>query len=682
MSRPNDIRHLETPAGSLWDRAETLGLAVFFLFIWLAGAAGIALATALIASSVAYGQMDVRAEDAVDAVKANWDTPDAIEKNFSSPLNDAGQFTSFDGATAFSNPIACLSSDAFLEVFFAPSGTGDLSPVIVRQDTDFDGVMETTQTLPSPVSGVCANGIVSCAPGTWSACEAFTWDVDGSNRLGLSPTSLENLGGCYCVNNSCGSNLAVLNQEYILSDLAGGMAGALSSADPRFAVSTVGKTPFQMTLSGQSTTACRTPPVLPQTSYASNPSQIPIDAAALSATDPVFAKVTTLPAGTSVTTLDHSCSIEKLASTVDLITDIVKISGSGEHSISIVNPTELVLTIGRRGNNYLKESCSTGYIDFIDIHVTKPAAFVSAVIEEGRVDDDAQLHIDGDNLVFARRSNFTNYTGDRPGSCDGNRNDKFTVNQDITHLFSDGAPHTLRLRAVVSGKGERFLDIRFKTTCAVDRTIVDTCASYASDASCQLRDETVDGVVTYASGAATGLTPIASTRNIGVAPCQFNVTEPWWRRDRNYRCTATGDGSALPTPNLDRVKYIYENSTSATWSDQYTDQDGNVITASGDLNPPEPLVVSDCEMMCKTTRSYQNTHLTADGNAGDLQTDRIDTEFAFHACSSGVCPAGPGESVVTDCACLNAFPEAMVMMQAVRLGARDLICTTDTPVPF
>ncbi len=81
-------------------------------------------------------------------------------------------------------------------------------------------------------------------------------------------------------------------------------------------------------------------------------------------------------------------------------------------------------------------------------------------------------------------------------------------------------------------------------------------------------------------------------------------------------------------------------------------------------------------------RSFLNTQLTATGVAGDLQDNPVDTEFTFYACPTGACPVGPGEAIVQDCACLNSFPEAMVMMQATRLGARDLICTTDTPVPY
>lgn len=626
--------------------------------------------------------MDQRAKAAVDAVRPNFGAPADVERMMSNPLNGASQFSSFDGQTPFSQPIACMGSNAFLEVFFAPSGAGDLAPVIIRQDTDFDSVFDVTQTLPAPVSGVCANGVVTCAPGTWTSCQASRWSVGAGNVLALEATTLDQLGGCYCVNNSCGTGLAVLNESYILSDLAGGMAGALSAADPRFAVSTVGKTPFQISLSGQSTTACQTPPTLPQTQYASNPSQMAIDAATMSATDPVFQKVVTLPAGTSVTTLDHSCSIEKLANTVDLVTEVVKVSGSGEYSIEVVSPTEMVLTLGRAGNNYLGKSCTVGHIDWYDIEVLKPAAFVSAVIENGRVDDDLQLHVDGETLVFARRSNFTNFTGGRPGSCDGNRNDKFTVNQDITPLFTDGALHAFRLRTTVSGVGERFLNIRFKTQCTLDRSVVDTCAAYATNASCQLRDETADGVVTWLNGVATGLTPIPSTRTLGAQPCEFRATEPWWRKDRTYRCTALGQGSELPTPNLTRVKYIYDNSTVTAWADQYTDASGDVVTQGGALGPPEPVVVGACEQMCKTTRAYQNTHLTETTTAGSYQADPIDAEFAFHACPTGNCPVGPGETIVKDCSCINEFPEAMVMMQATRLAARDLICTTDTPVPF
>ncbi|MDT7535434.1 hypothetical protein OVY48_18685 [Sphingobium sp. SA2] len=40
-----------------------------------------------------------------------------------------------------------------------------------------------------------------------------------------------------------------------------------------------------------------------------------------------------------------------------------------------------------------------------------------------------------------------------------------------------------------------------------------------------------------------------------------------------------------------------------------------------------------------------------------------------------LCPAGDGEELVSACGCLDDFPEAVAMMQTVRLAGADLVCT-------
>ena len=45
---------------------------------------------------------------------------------------------------------------------------------------------------------------------------------------------------------------------------------------------------------------------------------------------------------------------------------------------------------------------------------------------------------------------------------------------------------------------------------------------------------------------------------------------------------------------------------------------------------------------------------------------------------ASVCPLGPGEEIVSACGCLDDFPEAVVMMQTVRLAGADLACTAET----
>jgi hypothetical protein len=42
---------------------------------------------------------------------------------------------------------------------------------------------------------------------------------------------------------------------------------------------------------------------------------------------------------------------------------------------------------------------------------------------------------------------------------------------------------------------------------------------------------------------------------------------------------------------------------------------------------------------------------------------------------ANTCPLGSGEELVTDCGCLDDFPEAVVMMQTLRLSGADLVCT-------
>ena len=72
-----------------------------------------------------------------------------------------------------------------------------------------------------------------------------------------------------------------------------------------------------------------------------------------------------------------------------------------------------------------------------------------------------------------------------------------------------------------------------------------------------------------------------------------------------------------------------------------------------------------------------NTAAAPDGVTGSKQTSATGWDYFYHACQdSNVCPAGEGEELVQGCGCLDDFPEAAVMMQTVRLGGADLVCTS------
>jgi len=143
-----------------------------------------------------------------------------ITSRFSNPLtSNASPLYTFDDNTGFNAQLTAPSSNAFVDLFIAPSSTGDLTTVTLRQDTDFDGSFDYAYSVTSPVSGVCANGFISADPGTWNNKHYFTWTADTSGRVTATEVpSLLDLAGCYCINSSCGSNLVWANIGTILKD--------------------------------------------------------------------------------------------------------------------------------------------------------------------------------------------------------------------------------------------------------------------------------------------------------------------------------------------------------------------------------------------------------------------------------------------------------------------------------
>src|SRR3546814_1861146 len=78
----------------------------------------------------------------------------------------------------------------FRSVVVQPSGTWYLGRVSIARDTDLDGTVDATSNLPVPVSGICANGVVSCQPGSWNGCSFYRWDVDAAKALKLTSVDM------------------------------------------------------------------------------------------------------------------------------------------------------------------------------------------------------------------------------------------------------------------------------------------------------------------------------------------------------------------------------------------------------------------------------------------------------------------------------------------------------------
>lgn len=183
-------------------------------------------------------------------------TSGSVVQNVGNPMTGGQMMTTPDGQKSFNAKITCPNSQKYMEVFIQPSGTGDLGTVYVAHDVDYDGNFDYTLSLPFVVSGVCGNGVITCNPGTWNNCIPMKWAIQDDGHVTLQNAAWGELGGCYCINNSCGVSLAWGNTASILRDLGGGVAAAIQRKNPKKVVSAAKIQNFSITYYGQNTGSC------------------------------------------------------------------------------------------------------------------------------------------------------------------------------------------------------------------------------------------------------------------------------------------------------------------------------------------------------------------------------------------------------------------------------------------
>lgn len=629
-----------------------------------------ALANPLVSPADAQ-TMEERARTAAQASRDKTSDSDALQQNYVTPGLAGQPISTVDNSRTFSPNIACQKTATMMEVLVQPASTGDLGKVTIARDTDLDGTVDSTSSLPVPVSGLCANGVISCQPGTWNNCSFFRWEVDAAKALKLTAVDLPQLAGCYCLNNSCGTNLAWGNMASVLRDLGGGMIGALTTADPRFGVAQAVIDGPAIRYVGAQSTACAADPALPQTAYRAAPGTLSGDAFAASRSNSVFEALAGSAAGTGRAELVRQCTIEREVTVESWgFDDIVGASG----------PFQSVRSCGTDCRRYRIQgegNCSAAPPIFnatFDIH--KPERLVSARIVGMGAEDWVQGRVNGA---------IVGYAGKRPwltealpsGDCAVDGSYSNSVVHDVTAELKAGRA-TIGAR-VRGGKDERWgyldVEIRVDTSCATSERLVDLCSPLAADPSCRLDTEEVDDVFTFRNGVNTGLSPLPQTRVFGSAACAVQLSRPFFRRDGRYRCTV--DTGTLPAaPDLSRGAYIIDHSTETMLADRTRQSDGTVQTSTRPFALPDRGSVPACEPICKTRAPRVNSGVAPAGVVGEKQNDPASYDSFYHACSAdNVCPAGPGEEIVSACGCLDDFPEAVVMMQTVRLAGADLVCT-------
>lgn len=631
-----------------------------------------ALAT-LFAATPALGQtMEERARAAAEASRAKSGDSEAIQRNYVTPGLSGQPITTVDSSKAFTPNLACQKTATLMEVLVQPASTGDLGTVQVARDTDLDGTVDSRINLPVPVSGICANGVIACQPGTWNQCNYFRWEIDGGRTLKLTQVDMPALAGCYCINNSCGTNLAWSNMPSVLGDLGGGIIGALTTADPRIGVAQAVIDGPMIRYVGAQSTACTADPSLAQTGYRANPAALAGDAFAASTGNSVFQALAGSPIGMGTAQQMRHCTIERQVTVVRAGADDVISRTSGGYA-TIGDGSSLDFYLGSPNDNSLAGG-SCRLFDFrMTLHVGDPDRIIDARLVQFFADDWAQIRIDG-TLVGSGPSPWTS-TAFPPGNCELKRTFYAYPNLDLKPWLTRG-DHEIWLRVGVGDGGEGMAQVHVEVddSCRTVEQLVDQCGAISADPKCRVDSETVDGVQTFRNGISTGLHPLPQTRLLGTEACPVSLTRDFFLKDRTYRCEI--DSNALPKPDTSRGTYIIDHSTETMLADRARQGDGSFAESTRPFALPDRGSVAACEPICKTRAPSVNNAAAPAGVVGSQQNVPTAFDSFYHACSSdNVCPTGPGEEIVSACGCLDDFPEAVVMMQTVRLAGADLVCT-------
>lgn len=181
-----------------------------------------------------------------------------LQNNFVSPLMGQGQMKSLGGNNTFNvSAINCGASSYYLEIIMQPLATGDVNFIVIY-DQNNDGKMDTTLNIEG-VSGVCTNGFIKCQPGTWSGCQYFLIDFRDRKIVFDITTRFAELGGCVCVNNACGDNIAIKRKDKILSLFGTAIGNAIQKRDSKFMISSAGIEDLVIRYYGQNVDNCRAP---------------------------------------------------------------------------------------------------------------------------------------------------------------------------------------------------------------------------------------------------------------------------------------------------------------------------------------------------------------------------------------------------------------------------------------
>ena len=635
-----------------------------------------------------------------------------------------------DGSKEFNAQLLCPGSSKFMEIFVQPSASGDLVNVIVSQDIDMNGTTDYTFTVPFAISGVCANGVISCTPGTWSNCQANKWTSGEDGKVVLAVTAITNLGGCYCINSSCGSNLVWNNLPVILRSLGGGAASAIHSSNSRIVISDVKIDGTFARYYGQNTRNCSTTnssdsnlaayyelPGNIESGVSSMVSQQATDADSLYSL--MYNTYQNTPQGEVRTcSITHSAVIKW-----DPQWECYTEDAENNQCASYDNDPGCMLKEEKvDGVVVFRNFVSTGLAPSDPCRLFTITASGSC---EYSCTVDARLLCSGDPPVCNDGSNHncetinpvTSWEGSWSGSLSlsGNNNTLlFNSTGKIEYLpgirvWGGASLEWTQFHAETTGAGvdsqgtpydssmvlyNDYYSSRYAGTIYFKGTNVTTqgnqCWGYGGTVSVTATgawDMSSCFVVFHGTGYGSGsvryspyLCPIPGGSGCMGEPgycnktCEKQLCKDWWRKERTYLCITQGYNFS---EIQNRAKTITQSATMDNANLYYRDYiGGNYSEHNLDISGSYTSTTEGCAKACKTKMPVRNTESTLTSNRTQYITNPTTYNFYYKECVNDICPIDSDETIVKNCQCINDFGEASTIMQTLRMGGADFICSS------
>ena len=614
------------------------------------------------------------------------DTDNKINDRFVQPItSDDKSMKTIDDNKSFSAQLTAPSSNAFLTVFAAPGATGDLFPVIIKQDTNFDGIFNYTYNFPICISGICANGFISSDIGTWNNRKHYTYEADNNGRITntLEPSILS-LSACYCINASCGSNLMWNNLSVILKDIGSGIVAAIQKKKPNYIITSVSISDTSITYYGQDSRitgggnqvyASGTPN--PE-SYINNPNNLSSDGS--------IEFNNQINDSESYTYLTMSASDQNYNEINCFIINDVQID-------------QLTETVGYQVSFYIgydndgkTKNCFWAKNDetCMDKWVNGGGWENCKNVNEAYIPDIVNSIVNGAEPIISYEI-IHKLDGLGYPYC-------YKAGSDDPHAFWRVKAYTQDVSSGYSVSVEEPLLIGTKDVPSVASN--NTCNNI--DDSCNIKEEKIcnkDGsacIYTIKNFISTGLNPfpfcttfttsidsytacmngseIIFQNSSGDAVTLLEGDNIWWRIERVYQCKTSN------TYNFDaigdRIAHIHntlsDNTNNMSYQDLYTDSGE---TTQYNISLPPRIDPGNCEKACRVRTQVQDTQAAVSGHTAQYRLSVNSVKEVIKKCYNEKCPLEDGEILIEDCTCLNYFLEAASIMQSIDEAGSDIICS-------